>query len=111
MAQMHLVEIRKDVNNPKRCTANRFQAERGDIVKFVFPGEPRSHIKFNGASPFGESEFDLRPGPDTGVAGVAIKTVTVEGGSFEYDITWPGEGQGNGGGDVKGSRAVTAGSV
>ena len=100
------VVIQKDQNNKGRCFAkpDPFKAKLGDSVTFIFPDEPRAHIEFTGASPFGEAGFVLRPGPDTGKTGVATKEARNAGLNFDYAITWPGGGKGNGGGEVGPSR-------
>jgi len=105
MDEVLTVVIQKDPINQGKCSANRFIARPGDVVTFLFPGERVATIKFkDGVTPFNASKLDLRPDPDTGATGIATKTVKVENGDFNYEITWPGGGSGDGGGDVKGSR-------
>ena len=92
------VTIKKD-NGRCKASPDPFQAEIGDILVFVFPGEPNATITFgNGKSPLDKTTLQLtsRSGGQPSSAESGVKNH----GQFTYTVTWPNNGMGNGSGSV-----------
>jgi hypothetical protein len=93
------VTINKDKNDPCKCARSAFQAELGDTLAFVFPGEQKATITFdNGKSPLDNTTLQLTS--SAGGQPSSAEGVVKNRGQFTYTVTWANNCTGNGSGSV-----------